>query len=207
MPNKAAIEAMLREQYGFLKRSVQSYSEGHPEEALRIATTIRVLVHETASSKPLLKQITPGYLQLAIYDVPPPKPTRPGAQILQYFGIGMKLIPGKSVEPIIELDGPELQLVTIGAWWNKVTLIFTEANETITFTRKQLLLTLANKEGGAHVDTDLPAAYEKFVIEAPIQVNINGAKSDSIHLARFAAVNSAAQITDCLERNFPSVNK
>lgn len=73
------------------------------------------------------------------------------------------------------------------------------------FTRKQLILTLANKEGGAHVDTKLPANYEKFVLDSPFKIKTAGVDTDTIHLARFAAVRAGAEMSECLERNFPEI--
>jgi hypothetical protein len=55
------------EQKGFLERSLADFLNGHPEEAVRIATTIRVLVHE-GGGKPLLKSFKPNYLDLPILD-------------------------------------------------------------------------------------------------------------------------------------------
>lgn len=198
-------EEKLKEQYGFLKRSIDSFMDGHISEALRIATTLRVLVHETVSSTPLLKQLNPNYRRLTIVDVPPPGPVRPGGVVLFYIGVGVEMSQQKGARPIIDLQNgpPTQQLVTIESWWNQIILIFSDAGQRIVFTRRQLLLTLANKEGGAHVDTSLPAAYEKFVLDSPLKFAVNGVMTDTVNLARFAAVQSAAQMKDCLERHFP----
>ena len=51
---KADILAKLREQMFFLRSSVRASYEGNFAESVRIATTIRVLVHATGRSKPLL---------------------------------------------------------------------------------------------------------------------------------------------------------
>ena len=201
--SKTTNQEKLKEQYGFLKRSIDSFMEGHISEALRIATTLRVLVHETGSSTPLLKQLNPSYRQLTIVDTPPPGPARPGGVVLFFIGVGVAMSE-KGVRPIIDLQNglPTQQLVSIDNWWNQIMLIFSDAGQRIVFTRRQLLLTLANKEGGAHVDTNLPAPYEKFVLESPLKFAVNGVMTDTVNLARFAAVQSAAQMNDCLERHF-----
>jgi hypothetical protein len=64
-----------------------------------------------------------------------------------------------------------------------------------------LILTLANKEGGAHVDTTLPVDYETYVLNSPVRLQINGVQTDSVHLVRYAAVEAAVQMIDCLDRN------
>jgi hypothetical protein len=48
----------LREQLGFIERSTRFFDEGHEEEALRLATTMRVLFHDTALSTSLLTHLS-----------------------------------------------------------------------------------------------------------------------------------------------------
>jgi hypothetical protein len=69
---KANILAKLREQMGFLRTSLGSFYEGNFAENARIATTIRVLVHETGNSKPLpdhRRLITDAPLSFAVSGV------------------------------------------------------------------------------------------------------------------------------------------
>ena len=91
---------------------------------------------------------------------------------------------------------------TIGKWWRRTCLVFapTPESESVEFTRRDLLLTLANSEGGAHVDAVLPPQYEKYVIDSPVKLMNNGIETDSVHLAQFAAVQAAAQMIDCINR-------
>jgi hypothetical protein len=198
------IRQKLAEQRGFLNRSVQAF-EVHPEEALRIATTIRVLVHETSVSKPLLGLLCADYRQLPILDKAPPTTKTPTGVILYYCGVGMRLTIDKGVQPIIDLSLLRGQLVPLETWWNQCLLIFTdEKGNRVVFTRKSLLLTLANREGGAHVDTDLPPEYERYILNSslPIKCMVNDIETDYFNVARFAAVQSAVQLIDCLDRNF-----
>jgi hypothetical protein len=50
---KEKLQTMLREQMGLLRSSLHSFYEGTFAESVRIATILRVLVHETGKSKPL----------------------------------------------------------------------------------------------------------------------------------------------------------
>ena len=50
-----------------------------------------------------------------------------------------------------------LRWVSFDEWWSEIVFDDRKGN---TLTRKQLILTLANKEGGAHVDPNLSPAYE-----------------------------------------------
>jgi hypothetical protein len=50
-------QQQLQEQIGFLDASCAAYDYGNKSEALRLATTIRVLVHDTSNSTSLLKHL------------------------------------------------------------------------------------------------------------------------------------------------------
>jgi hypothetical protein len=47
--------AHLKRQLGYLERSCASYDSGYKDEAIRIATIIRVLMHNTGATTSLLK--------------------------------------------------------------------------------------------------------------------------------------------------------
>lgn len=199
MMPRSTNQEMLADQLGFLKRSLQAYKDGTEAEALRIAVTIRVLVHETDKSNPLLRQIDPNYLNLTILDTP-----KPSGKVLVLYGIGVSVSAEKGAQPVTDLIDPRLQLVPLQQWWTRPVLVFMDHNgQQVSFSRKDLLLTLANKEGGAHVDTNVPAAYEKYVMDAGVPFIVNGVTTDSVHLAQFASVESSVRMIECLERNFP----
>ncbi|MDQ3260301.1 MAG: hypothetical protein M3Q00_05865 [Pseudomonadota bacterium] len=54
----------LRRQLGFLKRSSESFDRDNRDEAVRIATTIRILIHNTQSSVSLLKHMNATTISL-----------------------------------------------------------------------------------------------------------------------------------------------
>ena len=62
------ILARLKEQMEFLRTSLRAFYAGDFAESVRIATVIRVLVHESGMSKPLLKQAKPNGLELPILE-------------------------------------------------------------------------------------------------------------------------------------------
>jgi hypothetical protein len=63
----------LGEQRHLLDKSIKEFASGDHAEAVRLAIAMRVLLHETGSSKPLLGQLTPNYLELEILDQRPQK--------------------------------------------------------------------------------------------------------------------------------------
>ena len=86
---RANVRTKIAEQKGFLERSVADYLDGHTAEAMRLALSIRVLVHETARQTPLLKMFRTNYLDLEILDnihAPPPR-----GRILLRLGLGFNM--------------------------------------------------------------------------------------------------------------------
>jgi hypothetical protein len=195
-------QEMLAQQLGFLKASLQAYKDGSDAEALRIATTIRVLVHDKKKSPALLKQIDPNYLNLTILERPEVAVSN---KTLLLYGIGVSRSADGTgtARPDMTLNDPNLQLTPLEKWWNRFVLVFTDNGQQIRFTRRDLLLTLADKEGGTHADPTIPVDYEKYVVDAAVPFIVNGVPTDSAHLAQFASVESAVRMIECLERNFP----
>jgi len=50
----------LREQLEFVSRSAEAFDEGHKQEAVRIATALRVIFHDTKYSTSLVKHLNGG---------------------------------------------------------------------------------------------------------------------------------------------------
>jgi hypothetical protein len=204
---RSTLQEMLVQQLGFLKSSLQAYKDGNDAEALRIGTTLRTLIHDTKSSHALLKQIDPNYLNLPILDRPE---VGSGRKILALYGIGVSRSgDGTGTgRPDMTLNDPALQLTPLEKWWNRLVLVFTDSTgQRVEFTRRDLVLTLVNKEGGAHIDPTIPVAYEKYVLDTAVPFIVNGIPTDSAHLAQFAAVEAAVRMIECLERNFPWVKQ
>lgn len=200
---RSTVQEMLAQQLGFLKSSLQAYKEGNDAEALRMATALRVLIHDTKKSHGLLKQVDPNYLNLVILDRPD---LSSGRKILVLYGIGVSRRGDGTgtARPDMTVDDPTLRLTPLEKWWNRLVLVFTDSNgQHVEFTRGNLVLTLPNKEGGAHVDPTIPVEYEKYVLDATIPFIVNDVPTDSAHLAQFAAVEATVRIIECLERNFP----
>ena len=110
-------------------------------------------------------------------------------------------MPSESVSVLRVTDTLRMEPTTMGKWWEKSCLVFTDPQgERIEFRRRDLLLTLANKEGGAYVAASLPAKYERYVVNSDVKMVVSGVETDTIHLARFAAVEAAVQMIDCLDR-------
>jgi hypothetical protein len=144
----------LKKQLGFLERSCQSYDQGFHDEAIRIATVIRVLTHNTKSSTSLLKHLNSTTIQLLSTC-----PDTTTAKTLIFYGMGVSRMSGNgecSYFPSLG-DSPVNDFVPVSKWWTQTIFIL---NTKTRLTRKDIVLAAANKDGGAHVDKKLSPDYE-----------------------------------------------
>lgn len=170
----AELERHLAEQVSFLRVSAQAFDAGLEAEAKRLATSIRVLVHDTATSKSLIGQL--GLKETMRFEdttfrhevLPPGMTARPTGTIVLHSGLtvtqmtlggrdaGTKFAaPLDHIAP--EREGPPVEFAH---WWEPVILRDTQDHD---FSRRSLVLALANEDGGAHVGPKLAAGYAALV--------------------------------------------
>lgn len=162
----AELRRKLSDQRTFLEASARAFDSGTEIEALRLAVTARVLLHETPSSHALLNQL--GLLaDLSLPNTGNSFPSHVEYSADEQFrttrvGVFLRLasmrlcIPPESarfVPKLTEVRSAPRSLFS--DWW--VTPILRAPGADIydaprELTRKDLVLGLANKEGGAHVD-------------------------------------------------------
>lgn len=146
------LQAQLQEQISFLKSSIKLFDEGNTAEAKRLATTIRVLFHESKTSTPLLKQLNMLGGKFLSTNIPF-SPTN----LLSHGGLVAIQASHIDVKPVALLDdAPVKQNLSFADWWSEIVFKDQKGNE---FSRKDLITFLADQDGGAHVD---PAIGEKF---------------------------------------------
>jgi hypothetical protein len=143
----------LSDSIHFLEVSSDSYDGGYENESKRLAVTIRTLVHDTPRSVSLLKQLE---LKQSLF-LDTSHPNLPG-NVLTYSGlIAMYLPPGKTPRYVPKLDSERAaKLIPFDAWWNGIIFIDIRGQA---ISRRELILSHADKDGGAHVD---PALDEKY---------------------------------------------
>jgi hypothetical protein len=152
------IEQQLEEHLGFLFRSARSFDEGYEGEAKRLATSLRAMVHNTAQSHSLLAQL--GLTHTAFTNTATPINPRnliatPGLVLLEMtVGVGVRY-----VAPLGQLPPSRTQPPSpFPTWWENPVMKIEEH----VWSRKQLVLTLANRDGGAHVDPLLDEDYYRL---------------------------------------------
>src|SRR3989442_14160475 len=100
---------LLSEQHSRLKEAVDAYFSGKDVQALNIAITLRVLVHETSKSRSLLSRLNQHYWELPIHHRPVLNPNAVFAVpvTLQAGGDGdrrgMRASPGLPASTILSL--------------------------------------------------------------------------------------------------------
>lgn len=145
----------LDEHLGFLKASADAYDLGFEGEAKRIAVSIRVLVHDTRNSKSLLGQLgrkSGQFVDSAIPITPENKSTHSGLVVTS-------IVPGTGAKYVAFLDdrpGGQAAKTDFETWWSTAVFVDSQGRA---LSRKDLVLTVANQDGGAHVDPQLDGAY------------------------------------------------
>jgi hypothetical protein len=158
--DRAALLENVTESMQFLISSANSFDKGYEAEAKRLAVTLRVLLHDTVQSHSLLGLL--GVKERMKF-------TNTAAQIepdnvLPTLGL-VTMMPVRGtpryVAPLGNLAPPAVRPpADFSVWWNNDV---TKDKYRNLWSRKSFVLTLANKEGGAHVDPSLTDKYEVLV--------------------------------------------
>ncbi len=152
-------------------------------EAKKIATCIRILLHDTNSSHSLLGQMNEKF-RIKFIDSCTPNDGRlhsmtgmKGVKAIdknQYFGLVAKvnelgtLIAVPFFTQHLAHWYSSYEEIEFNDWWGKV-VISIEGQE---LRRKDLILTVANKDGGAHVDRNQPENYRLAKV-TPLSLDVN----------------------------------
>ena len=158
----AEFREKLAEQLRLLQRSCAGFYDGELSEAVRIAVIVRVLFHDTRHSVSLLKHLgaKDRVKVLSTYendDAFAPL-LGPGWRVLANSnGLASLRISYQGAQLRAPLaDTPRRELVPVTNWWNEVVWSVGERQ----ISRRSLVLTAANQDGGAHVDDELDKDYE-----------------------------------------------
>lgn len=184
-------EQQLDRQMGYLRRSCAAFDAGEFDEAVRIALTIRVLVHNTSQSTSLLTHLgiqnALSYIDTGVYRAPLEAAMRedlridPGDFILinpVHVGLVETGCVGEGkvgwyaplrLQRFITGTAPHRATrgtAPFDAWWNDPLV---ESSSRKTFSRSNLVLIMANQDGGGHVDANIDADYRDLIIDPLMQ--------------------------------------
>lgn len=152
---KDELKRELVEQLQLLRHSCQAFDGGLEAVAKHISLSLRVLLHHHGQSRALLDQLG---LRGGRYLTSAP-PLNPRNLLTECNLVLMQVGPtGARYLPLVAAGGPPfpLQPVPFVDWWNNPVL---KDNRGRTFCRRELVLNVADTDGGAHVDPELEEAY------------------------------------------------
>lgn len=139
----------LQEQLRFIQRSCAAFDQGAEEEAIRIATSLRVIFHNTNSSTSIVSHLGLSGKKIL-------SSSRGYGNWQDFLSQQINL---SSPQPIrmLPLLGDKFIELSMKDWWHTESVFVHDAQK---YTRRKIVLSAANKDGGAHVDEKLERYYE-----------------------------------------------
>lgn len=163
------LQEQLIRQRGFLRSRGEAFDAGNIDEAWALSPTVRVLVHQTDKSSSLLGQLQLQG-QMRFLDTGSPvadqwfrKPDGSLTQSINMLGAGLLYI--KITDdlanwyPRLDTDPGTWSRIPFEKWWNQ-PILRSWSRPNRLWTRRTLVLALANKDGGAHVDPDIDEDFD-----------------------------------------------
>lgn len=152
--SKEELKSQLQEQIQFLKASSSLYDAGFENEAKRLAVTLRVLLSDTKNSKSLLTVLELKD-KLFFYDWI--NEMEKGTVHRTMIGVigtahGIKFMPSFPIN--------SYKKVTFEEWWNRIVVF--DKSTIISFDRGEIIRSVADMDGGAHVDAKINETYYKL---------------------------------------------
>jgi len=152
------LQQHLEEQLQFLEASSAAFDAGFEGEAKRLAVTLRVLLHDTKNSHSLLGLVDKKDVRFfdTSFDFDP-------SNILSYGGLVFIAAGPPRTRYVAMLDDvPSHRFLDFDTWWNAP--VFIDENRR-SLTRRDLIRTAADQDGGAHVDPALDEVYADLARE------------------------------------------
>ncbi len=165
-----------------MRSSCDAYDGGRRHEARRLSVALRTLLHDTKNQRSLLTQLKVRdrlkFVDTAIY------PAQQRGSLVPAFGlvaIDVKsdaygameaeyVAPG--LQPLIPPRVRQPRLFAV--WWHQVVYELADARP---LARVSIVCSVANREGGAHVDPRMDPQYEALVLDNAlgwVQTSVDG---------------------------------
>lgn len=179
--SQSDLEAQLTRQLYFLESSSASFDDGFEDEAFRMATTLRVLVHDTPNSSSLLGQLGKKGIKFSDTAIPFDEDN-----LLAHSGLVFTHFGDHGARYVARLDDvPSTFQRDFDEWWTAP--VFKDGKGRV-LTRKDVVLIAANQDGGAHVDPKLDETY----FELTRANSLGWVASDGINVTPFDGPERAA---------------
>ena len=157
------LEEHLKDQLNFLKSSCHAFDLGFENEARRIAVILRILLSDSKNSKSLLtilelKQKIPFYTWMSDERRIQERKNQEKGKVLHFrLGVATDFSPN-GVRFAPRFVTVAYFKVSFEEWWNEI--IFKVGD--FILTRGEIILSVADNDGGAHVDKQLKEGYFRF---------------------------------------------
>jgi hypothetical protein len=139
----------LLEQLQFMQRSCEAFDNGFEDEAIRIAASLRIIFHQTNASTSLIAHL--GFSGKKMLTS-----SRGHGDWRDYLAQQINLTSPQPVR-MVPLLGNKFRQLSIEDWWRHEPVFIYNIQE---YPRRRIILSAANKDGGAHVDEVLEKYYE-----------------------------------------------
>lgn len=154
------LEKALQKQLGLLRRSADAFDEGYEDEDIRLAQILRVLFHHTRNSKSLFSQIA-KYKADVLKVIDTSFFIEENNEINETPLIQTRMEFGKIPKFSAPLsDALRKHSIPFKNWWRQICI---SNGEKYKLSRADLILQLANKEGGSHIDPDVTLEYAELI--------------------------------------------
>lgn len=158
--DRAELMNQLSAQASFLQASASSYDSGFKDEAKRMAVSLRILFftnskNKKVKNKSLLDQLD-GLNKLYYLSTATPYSE---SNLLTHAGllhISISSDSGGTLYAPLAKDSSFRKWRLFSDWWNEIVI---KDKRGTTYTREELILTTADKDGGAHVDPTISDAF------------------------------------------------
>jgi hypothetical protein len=188
-----------------LRRSAREFDDGDESEGLRLAVTIRNLVHDTAGRTTSLLTHLGVKSTLRYVDTRPHTPPGvPAGTIMIHAGLVIvtaTLGPGGGSRFEAALDRREQARVGFDVWWSEP---FVEDQRGTGFARSDIVLSVANQDGGAHIDATLGAQWAALTREGSLGLEIADEHGRMHHRGQSLALATVRQIAYELDQTLSS---
>jgi SEC-C motif len=206
----------LRSQVGFVQRSAEDFDAGHLDEGERLANQVRLLLHDTGSSHSLLGQlgVKTGlrYTDTAIHG---------GEQETKHLGGNLYsatikkhagLVSMQTTEtgswayvPVLEPEGDRINPpVAFDSWWRSP---FLKDATGYAIARSAVILFVANKDGGSHVDKALPETFHRLLSGTGLGLQVvseDGEAADIPGIVMATTRQISYELLDTMRRDLPN---
>ena len=148
--SREEVKEALEVQRQFILASGKSYDDGKKAEALRLATAVYVIVHDAGRNQSLLNQLG---IKGAMRFVCSGRPSDPDNLVRETPLVSARIYSDGTAEYVPRLERIRTRrMMQFHQWWQDDVVL---RDGHFRLTRKNLVFTLRNKEGGGHFDAEL----------------------------------------------------